>query len=120
MSDDVLVEVNDLRTHFQLMEGLVRAVDGASFTIRRGRTLAVVGESGCGKSVTARSILQIVDRPGRVVGGQILYHRRRRAAAGTVQTETIDLAKLHPRGRAIRDIRGKDIAMIFQEPMSSF
>src|SRR5919198_6218770 len=98
MSDDVLVEVNDLRTHFQLMEGLVRAVDGASFTIRRGRTLAVVGESGCGKSVTARSILQIVDRPGRIVAGEILYHARRRRADGTTVEETIDLAKLHPHG----------------------
>src|ERR1700736_4288058 len=72
----LLIEVKELRTHFQLDEGTVKAVDGATFDIHRGQTLGIVGESGCGKSMTARSILRIVGRPGKIVGGQILYHRR--------------------------------------------
>ncbi len=113
--NDLLIEINNLKTHFFTDEGIVRAVDGVDLTIYRNKTLCIVGESGCGKSITARSILQIVDPPGRVVEGEILYHRR--SASG--QEETIDLAALHPRGRLIRDIRGKDISMIFQEPMTS-
>ncbi|MBV2363348.1 ABC transporter ATP-binding protein [Streptomonospora nanhaiensis] len=113
--DDVLLEVKGLRTHFTTDSGEVRAVNGADLTLRRGRTLCVVGESGCGKSVTARSILQLVERPGRVVGGQVLL--RRRGADGT--QETIDLAALGPRDRRIRQVRGRDIAMVFQEPMAS-
>jgi peptide/nickel transport system ATP-binding protein len=109
---DLLLEVVGLRTQFATMEGLVHAVDGVSFSIPRGKTLCIVGESGSGKSVTARSILQLVDPPGRIVGGQIRYHRPGDA-------EPIDLAALHPRGKAIRAIRGKEIAMIFQEPMTS-
>ena len=70
-----LLEVEDLKTYMFLDEGTVRAVDGASFMIRRGETLGVVGESGCGKSVTARSIMRIVRRPGKIVGGKVLWHR---------------------------------------------
>ncbi len=115
--DDMLLEIKGLQTHFFLDEGVVKAVDGVDLRIRRGRTLGIVGESGCGKSITARSILQIVSPPGRVVAGQILFHRRR--GADGQAGETIDLAALHPRGAPIRAIRGKDIAMIFQEPMTS-
>mgnify|MGYP001771010740 CR=1 FL=1 len=118
-SPDPLLEVRELKTYFFLDEGTVKAVDGASLTVWRGRTLCVVGESGCGKSVMARSILQIVDPPGRIVSGEILFHRRRTTGNGQVVDEVIDLARLHPRGREIRQIRGKDIAMIFQEPMAS-
>ena len=110
MAERLLLEVKGLRTHFFTDEGVVKAVDGVDFEIERGQTVCVVGESGCGKSVTARSILQIVDPPGRVVGGQVLLHR---------ENETVDLAAMNPRGRAIRAIRGKDIGMIFQEPMTS-
>ena len=110
MPDRLLLEVKDLRTHFFTDEGTVKAVDGVDFEIERGQTVCVVGESGCGKSVTARSILQIVDAPGRVVAGQILLHKN---------GSTLDLAALDPRGKAIRAIRGKDIGMIFQEPMTS-
>jgi peptide/nickel transport system ATP-binding protein len=95
-----------------------RAVDDASLRLERGRTLCVVGESGSGKSVTARSILQILDPPGRIASGRILLHRHLTAKA-IAGDETIDLATLDPRGRIIRAIRGRDIAMIFQEPMSS-
>ncbi len=107
----IVLEVRDLVTHFPVRNGVVKAVDGVSFTLRKGRTLAVVGESGSGKSVTARSILQIVDPPGRIVSGAMVLHRP--------DGSTVDLAKLDPRSRAIRAVRGGEIAMIFQEPMSS-
>jgi peptide/nickel transport system ATP-binding protein len=110
MADRPLLEVRGLRTHFFTDEGVVRAVDGVDFEIRRGQIVCVVGESGCGKSVTARSILQIVDPPGRVVDGQILLDQ---------DGGVVDVAALDPRGKAIRRIRGKEIAMIFQEPMTS-
>jgi len=120
MSDnDLLVEVRNLKTYFYLIEGTVRAVDGADIIIRRGRTLGVVGESGCGKSVTARSILRIVPPPGRIVEGKILLHRRLRDSASFEMRETVDLTALDPRGREIRSIRGAEIAMVFQEPMTS-
>ncbi|MBL8837921.1 MAG: ABC transporter ATP-binding protein, partial [Alphaproteobacteria bacterium] len=106
-----ILDVRDLRTHFPVRNGVVKAVDGVSFTLHRGQTVCIVGESGSGKSVTARSILQIVERPGRIEGGQILFNRD----DGT----TVDLAALHPRSGAIRAVRGREIAMIFQEPMSS-
>ncbi|NLX09165.1 MAG: ABC transporter ATP-binding protein [Chloroflexi bacterium] len=114
-SSDVLLELRDLHLHFFTNEGVVRAVNGASYTVWRGKTLCVVGESGCGKSVTARAILKIIHRPGRIVGGQILYHRPLPGGG----TETVDIAGLRPRGAAVRQIRGNEIAMIFQEPMTS-
>ncbi|NJN80822.1 MAG: ABC transporter ATP-binding protein [Caldilineaceae bacterium] len=117
-SNDKLLEIKDLKTYFFLDEGVVRAVDGVSFDVYRGKTLCVVGESGCGKSVMARSILQIVDRPGKIASGNIFYNRRS-GANGSETVEQVDLAALHPRGREIRSIRGKDISMIFQEPMTS-
>ena len=133
MENPILIEIKNLKTHFFLDEGTVQAVNGVDFAIHQHKTLCVVGESGCGKSVTARSILQIVDQPGRIVEGQVLYHRpdrlavpgRREAmngeigANGSETTEIIDLAALNPRGREIREIRGQDISMIFQEPMTS-
>src|SRR5258705_4422617 len=107
-----ILEVRDLRTHFFSDEGTVKAVDGASLDVYAGKTLGIVGESGCGKSVTARSILRIVERPGRIVSGSIVLRREGVRAA--------DLAQLDPGGREMRDIRGGDIALIFQEPMTSF
>jgi peptide/nickel transport system ATP-binding protein len=107
-----LLEVRDLRVHFFLDEGLVRAVDGVSFDVAPGQVVGIVGESGCGKSVTMRAILQIVEPPGRVVGGQMLFH----ADGG----EPVDLARLSPRGAAMRAIRGAEIALIPQEPMAAF
>ena len=110
-----LVEVRDLRIHFFTDEGVVRAVDGTDLTVEHGQTLALVGESGCGKSVACRSLLHIVHSPGKIVSGEILYHW----GMGNGHHETIDIAQLNPRGRRIRDIRGKEISMIFQEPMTS-
>ena len=110
-----VLSVRDLRTHFFQDEGLVRAVDGASFDLPAGKTLGIVGESGCGKSITARSILGIVDRPGRIVAGEILLRRTEEDGVSTV----VDLATLAPRGREMRAIRGREIALVFQEPMTS-
>src|SRR5205807_8854327 len=112
-SNEPLLSVRDLRVSFALDEGLVRAVDGTSFDVMPGQVLGVVGESGCGKSVTMRAILQLVDRPGRITSGTI--HFRRRDA-----DETIDLVQLPPRGAVMRDIRGAEIALIPQEPMAAF
>jgi peptide/nickel transport system ATP-binding protein len=108
---DIVLDVRDLVTHFATRTGVVKAVDGVSFSVRRGKTLCVVGESGSGKSVTARSILQIVDVPGRIVSGSMVLHRP--------DGSSVDLAQLHPRSKEIRAVRGAEIAMIFQEPMSS-
>ena len=106
-----LLEVRDLVTHFPGRTGVTKAVDGVSFSVERGKTLCVVGESGSGKSVTARSILQILDAPGEIVSGSIVLNRD--------DGSSIDLVKLDPRGKQIRSLRGAEIAMIFQEPMSS-
>ena len=106
-----VLSVRNLEVQFPTRMGLVKAVDDVSFDLYRGKTLCVVGESGSGKSVSARAVMQIVDRPGRIVGGSMLLTRD----DGT----SVDLAKLDPRGRQIRAIRGREIAMIFQEPMSS-
>ena len=107
-----LLSVRDLRTSFFQDEGTTKAVDGASFDVFPGKTLGIVGESGCGKSVTAQSILRIVDRPGKIVGGEIVLTRKN-------GTQT-DLAKLDAHGKEIREIRGGDIGLVFQEPMTSF
>jgi len=100
-----LLSVEDLRTHFFTRDGVVRAVDGVSFTVAGGETLAIVGESGCGKSVTSLSILRLVaSPPGRTVGGRVVFEGR-------------DLLQLS--AREMRRIRGDAISMIFQEPMTS-
>ena len=121
MTQDALLEIKNLKTHFHLQEGIVRAVDGVTFAIRRGRTLGIIGESGCGKSVTAHSILRLVPSPpGNIVDGEIRLHRRENGnAAGQSRGQT-DLARLDPRGAEIRAIRGAEISMVFQEPMTSF
>ena len=112
-----LLSVRNLKTYFPQDEGTVKAVDGVTFDLYPGATLGIVGESGCGKSVTARSILRIVDRPGRIVNGEI-HFRRPTTNGGAGQT--VDLTKLEPNGPEMRAIRGAEIALIFQEPMSSF
>jgi ABC-type dipeptide/oligopeptide/nickel transport system ATPase component len=108
-----LLRVEDLQTHFELDDRVVRSVDGVSFDVGQGRTVCIVGESGSGKSVTARSILGLVDPPGRVVAGRILW---RTATGGPDWT---DLASLPRKSEAMRHIRGGEISMVFQEPMAS-
>jgi peptide/nickel transport system ATP-binding protein len=109
---DPLIEVDDLRTHFFGGAGTIKAVDGVSFAIPRGKTVCVVGESGSGKSITGRSILNQVPRGGRIVSGAIRY--RPDPAAPSV-----DLAALDPRGHDMRAIRGAQIGLISQEPMAA-
>lgn len=112
---DILLEVKDLRIHFFTDEGIVKAVDGIDMNIFRGRTLCLVGESGCGKSVACRAFLNIIRSPGRIVSGEMNYYKRTTDNLVNV----IDIAKLPPKGDKIRQIRGKEIAIIFQEPMTS-
>jgi peptide/nickel transport system ATP-binding protein len=112
-----LLVVRDLKTYFMQDEGIVKAVDGVSFEVQPRATLGIVGESGCGKSITARSILRIVDRPGRILEGEILF---RRPGSNGGAAAVVDLARLDPNGAEMRAIRGAEIALIFQEPMSSF
>src|SRR6266540_552899 len=99
-----LLEVRNLKTYFATARGEVRSVDDVSFTLERGETLSLVGESGCGKSVTALSMMRLVAPPGRVVGGEAVFEGR-------------DLLKLSE--AEMREMRGNDIAMIFQDPMTS-
>ncbi len=106
----ILLEARDLKVHFFTDEGVVKAIDGVDLEVESGKTLCLVGESGCGKSVTCRAFLGIVQSPGRIVSGDILFYR---------DGSTINIAELDPKGRDIRQIRGKEIAMIFQEPMTS-
>jgi peptide/nickel transport system ATP-binding protein len=110
-----LLESKDLRVHFFTDDGVVKAVDGLDLIVERGKTLCLVGESGCGKSVTGRAFLNIVGNSGRIVSGQILFHR----PSSNGGTEVTDIAQMNPKGREVRQIRGKEISMIFQEPMSS-
>ena len=109
LPQDVVLAVEDLRTHFVFRDRSAKSVDGVTFTLKRGQTLAVVGESGSGKSVTSLSVMRLLAEPGRIVGGSILFRDR----AGRVH----DLA--HADQKAMRHIRGREIAMIFQEPMTS-
>jgi len=106
----LLLEVKDLKTYFYLDEGVLKAVDGVSFKLEREKTFGLVGESGCGKSVTAQSIMRIVPPPGKMKG-EIIFRQSNK--------KVIDLARLDPFGKEIRSIRGKEITMIFQEPMTS-
>jgi oligopeptide/dipeptide ABC transporter ATP-binding protein len=105
-----LLEIVDLKVKFRTEFGAIQAVDGVSLSLELGQTLGLVGESGCGKSVTALSVMGLLGPSGQISGGDIWYHRG---------NDKIHLSGLHPRGRAIRAIRGNEVAMIFQEPMSS-
>jgi peptide/nickel transport system ATP-binding protein len=111
MTEDILLSVRNLSTHFFSREGILRAVDGVSFDVKKGEILGIAGESGCGKSVMAQSILRIVPTHGRIVDGEILLHHG---------NGIVDLAQLDARGDTIRSIRGATISMVFQEPMTSF
>ena len=111
-----ILSVRNLKTYFFQDEGVVRAVDGASFDVTPGQTLGIVGESGCGKSVTALSVLQILARTARIEEGEIWLRR----SNDNGQAERIDLTKLDADGKTMRSIRGGEIGLVFQEPMTSF
>ena len=109
---DNVIEVIDINVHFRTQIGTVRALNGVSFSIPRGKVLGVVGESGCGKSITGLSILQLVPSPGKILSGQILFREKLGGA-------TVNLLEYERNGHDMRAIRGKNISMIFQEPMTS-
>ncbi|MBL7164342.1 MAG: ABC transporter ATP-binding protein [Anaerolineales bacterium] len=112
-----LVKVQDLHVEFDVRDGIVHAVDGASFTIYRGQTLGIIGESGCGKSITAKAIMKMVPKPG-IMRGEITFFEKTSQNDGEA-TEEVRIDRLHPDSQRIRKIRGGNIGMIFQEPMSS-
>jgi len=111
MHKQSLLEISDLSVWFSLEEGTVKAVDKLSMSVPRKRTVGVIGESGCGKSITARAIMRLIDRPGRIIGGQMMLR--------VDDTSAVEVTSLDPNGQRMRAIRGRDIAMIFQEPMTS-
>ncbi|RIK34796.1 MAG: dipeptide/oligopeptide/nickel ABC transporter ATP-binding protein [Chloroflexi bacterium] len=113
---DIILRVDDLHAYFFTESGVIRALSGVDFTLRRGEVLGIVGESGCGKSVTAQCIMNMLPGRGKIMGGTIRYYRR---SHGGGQVEEINITQLNSRGREMRAIRGNDIAMIFQEPMTS-
>ena len=114
MQQEKLLSVHDLHVHFTTREGTVRALNGVDMELYRGETLGLVGESGCGKSMTARAIMQMVPFPGKIVKGEVHLYRREESGV-----RDINITALHPDSPEILDIRGPDIAMIFQEPMTS-
>mgnify|MGYP001206664359 FL=1 len=112
MQPENVLEVKDLQVQFRTLDGVVRGVDGVTLDVRNGETLGLVGESGCGKSVTAHSIMRLLPRRvAKIAAGEIWFRRR--------DGSEHDLARVDPEGNLIRDIRGNEIAMIFQEPMTS-
>ncbi len=112
-----LLSIRDLKVHFFMDEGVVKAVDGISLDVYPGQVFGIVGESGCGKSVTMKALLRIVEPPGRIVAGEMLL---RRPAQNGETTYIVDLARLNPKGQEMRDVRGGEIALIPQEPMAAF
>lgn len=116
---DNILSVRNVRTYFYTDLGISRALNGVNLDVPRGKVLGIVGESGCGKSVTALSIMRLVPRPGRIVSGEIWLSRLKNRSNGTITKEEIELTKLDPQGAEIRSIRGAEMAMIFQEPMTS-
>jgi len=111
MDANNILEVRDLQTYFKLDEGILKAVDGVDFSIKAGKTLGLIGESGCGKSVTAHSILNTVQAPGWTDGGTVFYR--------TQSGEEFEITKQKSNSEKMRDLRGREISMIFQEPMTS-
>lgn len=110
MNDNTIITVNNLKTYFYTNQRCNKAINGVSFKIRKGKTLCIVGESGCGKSVTASSIMQLLPKLSRIEEGEIIYHGN---------DGDIRIDKLKRNGKEMRQLRGKDIAMIFQDPMTA-
>ncbi len=118
LGDNDLLRINRLRVTFPLDEGTVQALDGINLTIKKGQVIGIVGESGCGKSITARAILQIIPPPGKIDEGEILI--KTKVGSPDNQEYILDLAKLHPNDSILQQIRWGEISMVFQEPMTSF
>ena len=116
---NLLVEIKDLHTNFYLTEGVVRAVDGVDMKIQRGKTIGVVGESGCGKSVTSLSLMSLLPPAAKIESGEILYYKKTDPKGDGGVITCVDIAKLNPNGREMRSIRGNEISMVFQEPMTA-
>ena len=112
VSEKPLLEISGLKTVFPTDDGIVNAVNDVSFKIDSGQTIGVVGESGCGKSITGLSLLQLVPSPGRIEVGEIQFYRNG-------EEDPIDIAQVSPKSELMRQIRGNEIAIIFQEPMTS-
>lgn len=110
MENRPIITVNNLQTYFYTNQRCNKAINGVSFQINRGKTLCIVGESGCGKSVTASSIMQLLPRLSRIENGEIIYHK---------EDGDIHIEELERNGKEMRSLRGKDIAMIFQDPMTN-
>jgi peptide/nickel transport system ATP-binding protein len=115
-----LLKVEDLKAYFFMDEGTVRAVDGVSFNVFPGKVVGIVGESGCGKSVTMKAILKILDPSARIVSGKVTLRSRLNSQDPNSPEELVELTRLHPNSRKIRKIRGSEIALIPQEPMAAF
>jgi len=110
--ENIILDVNNLKVRFYYSEGIVKAVNGVSYRLKKGSSIGIVGESGCGKTVSTYAVLNILSSAGKVVEGEIKYTK----SDGTV----VNLAELAPESREMRNIRGKEISMIFQEPMTAF
>lgn len=134
VGDEALLSVTDLHVDFPTPVGIVHALNGVTFDVSRGKVLGIVGESGCGKSVTGRAILRIIESPGRISKGEVVFRGGRREAAAdqhrprtsgararSAETESLELrlTGLDADSELLRSVRGRDIAMIFQEPMTS-
>ncbi len=118
LTPDELIRIRNLKVTFPLDEGTVQALDGVNLSVKKGKVLGVVGESGCGKSITARSILRIIPEPGRIDEGEIWLRTKIGSSDGNEQV--IDLAKIDPSSELMRQVRWGEISMVFQEPMTSF
>ena len=108
--NEIILSVKDLKTYIYVNNRCNRAVDGVSFNVHKGKTLGIVGESGCGKSITASSIMQLLPKLSRIESGEIVYHK---------DDEAIRIDLLERNGKSMRDLRGADISMIFQDPMTA-
>lgn len=112
-ADQLILEITNLKTYFFMEKATVRALDGVDLTLPRGTTLGLVGESGCGKSIMAMSVMRLIQSPpGKIVDGKIVLHRKHSG-------DVVDIAQLDPKGAEMRSIRGGEIAIVFQEPMTS-
>jgi len=118
--DDLILRVRDLHVNFYTDIGIAKALNGVSFDVPARKVMGVVGESGCGKSVTALTCMRLVQEPGRIMQGEVTLYRRQRGSQMTGEVvEEVDLLSLDPQGQQMRNIRGGEMAMIFQEPMTS-